>query len=178
MANHSHSKTVCFGELLLRLSTEPGLKYGQANQLDMIFGGSEANIAVSLSILGNDSTYITALPSHNLGETAIQRLRTYGVDTEHIYRDNHRIGIYLTELGAGMRSTDVIYDRCYSSFSQINTDTFDWDSIFKEVNWFHWSGISPALNANVTEVCLQAIQEAKKRGITVSADLNYRSKLW
>jgi len=178
MANHSNNNIVCFGELLLRLSTPSSVKYAQTDHLDMIFGGSEANIAVSLSILGNNSTYITALPDNNLGKTAIQKLRAYGVDTKQIHTDNRRFGIYFTELGAGMRSTDVIYDRLNSSFSNIDTNTFDWESIFKAATWFHWSGISPALNANVTEVCLQAIREAKKRGVTVSADLNYRSKLW
>lgn len=178
MTEISKNKTVCFGEMLLRLSTQPGIKYSQTDQVDMIFGGSETNIAVSLSILGNQSICVTALPDNNIGKTAIQKIRAFGVNTDHIQIDNNRFGIYFTELGAGVRSTQVTYDRSYSSFSQIDTDTFDWETIFNRASWFHWSGISPALNDNVAKVCLQAIQEAKKRGITISADLNYRSKLW
>ena len=171
-------KVVTFGEVMLRLAPEGYLRFLQADSFGATFGGSEANVAVSLSNFGYDAAFVTKLPSHEIGQMAINSLRRYGVDTSKIARGGERVGIYFLEKGASQRPSKVVYDRAHSSIATATTKDFDWAKILEGVEWFHFTGITPALGDNVAEICLEACKEAKKRGITVSCDLNYRKKLW
>ena len=172
------SKVVTFGELMLRLAPENYLRFVQSDKYEATFGGAEANVAVSLANYGVDVEFVTKLPSHEIGQAAVNSLRKFGVDTSEIVRGGDRVGIYYCEKGASQRPSKVVYDRAYSAISQAKISDFNWNKIFKGVEWFHFTGITPALSDNVAKICLKACQEAKKRGITVSCDLNFRKKLW
>lgn len=171
-------RVVSFGEIMLRLSTPGYLRYSQATSFDATYGGGEANIAVSLSNYGMDSSFVTALPKNDIGRACHMDLRKYGVDTQHIQFGGERLGIYFLETGAVSRASKVVYDRAHSSFSEVKPGQFDWDKIFEGATWFHWTGITPAVSQGAADTCLEAIKAANKKGITVSVDLNYRKNLW
>ena len=172
------SKVVTFGEIMLRLAPENYLRIVQSDKLGATFGGAEANVAVSLSNYGVDAAFVTKLPAHEVGQAAVNSLRKFGVDTSKIVRGGERVGIYYCEKGASQRPSKVIYDRAHSSISTAAQSDFDWSKIFDGAKWFHFTGITPALSDSVTDICLDAVKAAKKLGLTVSCDLNYRKKLW
>lgn len=163
---------------MLRLNPEGYLRFVQADKYEATFGGGEANVAVSLANYGMDASFVTKLPSHEIGQCAINELRRYGVDTSKIVRGGPRVGIYYAEKGASQRPSKVIYDRAGSSIALAQPSDFNWDEIFEGADWFHFTGITPALGENLPEICLEACKAAHERGITVSCDLNYRKKLW
>ncbi len=171
-------RIITFGEIMLRLAPEGYMRFVQADTLGATFGGGEANVAVSLSNYGMDAAFVTKLPSHDIGQCAVNSLRKFGVDTSSIVRGGDRVGIYFLEKGASQRPSKVIYDRAHSSIAEADPSDFDWKEIFKGADWFHFTGITPALGDNVADICLEACKEAKKQGLTVSCDLNYRKKLW
>lgn len=171
-------KAVTFGEIMLRLAPENYLRFVQAEKYEATFGGAEANVAVSLCNYGIDAAFVTKLPAHEIGQAAVNSLRKFGVDTGKIVRGGDRVGIYYCEKGASQRPSKVIYDRAYSSIATATKEDFVWSEIFQDADWFHFTGITPALGDNVAEICLAAVKEAKKRKIPVSCDLNYRKKLW
>jgi len=171
-------KIVTFGEIMLRLSPPGQLRLAQARSFDVVYGGGEANVAVSLCNFGLEAEFVTRLPQNDLGQACLQYLRQYGAGTQHILRGGNRLGIYFLETGAVMRASQVVYDRADSSFATVTPDMFDWKKIFKDAAWFHWTGITPAVSAGAAETCLQAVKTARKLGLTVSCDLNYRAKLW
>ncbi|NLL76130.1 MAG: sugar kinase [Clostridiales bacterium] len=171
-------KTVTFGEIMLRLAPEGYYRFVQTQSYGATYGGGEANVAVSLANYGLDSAFVTKLPAHEIGQAAINSLRQFGVDTSKIVRGGERVGIYFLEKGASQRPSKVIYDRAGSSIAEAAREDFDWDKIFEGADWFHFTGITPALGDNVTDICLEACEKAKEKGITVSCDLNYRNKLW
>ena len=171
-------KVVTFGELMLRLAPEGYNRFVQSESFGATFGGGEANVAVSLANYGIDAAFVTKLPTHEIGQMAVNSLRKYGVDTSKIVRGGDRVGIYYLEKGASQRPSKVIYDRAYSSIWTAQPSDFDWNAIFEGVDWFHFTGITPALNPTVASICLEACKAAKERNITVSCDLNYRKKLW
>lgn len=171
-------KVVTFGEIMLRLAPEGYLRFNQADKFQATYGGGEANVAVSLANYGLDAKFVTKLPKHEIGQAAVNDLRRYGVDTTQITRGGERVGIYFLEKGASQRPSKVIYDRAHSAICEATTADFNWNEIFEGVEWFHFTGITPALGDNVTEICLEACKAAKERNITVSCDLNYRKKLW
>ena len=172
------AKVICFGEIMLRLAPPGYLRIVQTNAFDAVYGGGEANVAVSLANYGIPAAYVTKVPKHAVGQAAVNELRKYGVDTTHIVRGGERLGIYFCEKGASQRASNVIYDRANSSISQARREDFDWQAIFAGAEWFHFTGITPALGDNVAEICMDACQAAKKMGLTVSCDLNFRKKLW
>jgi 2-dehydro-3-deoxygluconokinase len=169
---------VTFGEIMLRLSPPTALRFGQARSFDIVYGGGESNVAVSLANFGLESEFVTRLPAHEIGEACLQFLRQYKVGTRYILRGGERLGIYFLETGAVMRGSQVIYDRTDSSFSTIKPGMLNWQDIFQEAGWFHWTGITPAISEGAAQVCLEAVQTAHKMDITVSCDMNYRAKLW
>ncbi len=169
---------VTFGEIMLRLSPPLGDRFRQTGTFDVTYGGAEANVAASLAQWGLPTRYVTALPEHDLGQAAVDALRALGVDTSHVLRSGDRIGIYFLEHGAAQRPSRVIYDRAGSSVSRIQPGELDWNVVFDGATWFHWTGITPALSEAASKVTLEAVSAAKRLGLTVSADLNYRSKLW
>jgi Sugar kinases, ribokinase family len=171
-------KIVTFGEIMLRLAPEGYYRFVQADKFGATYGGGEANVAVSLANYGFDAKFVTKLPAHEIGQAAINSLRKYGVDTTDIARGGERVGIYFLEKGASQRPSKVIYDRAGSSIYTANKEDFDWEKIFEGVAWFHFTGITPALNDEVAQLCVEACKAAKKLGITISCDLNYRNKLW
>ena len=171
-------KIVTFGELMLRLAPEGYLRFVQSEKYLATFGGAEANVAVSLANYGMDVAFVSKLPSHEIGQSAVNSLRKFGVDTSLIVRGGERVGIYYCEKGASQRPSKVIYDRAYSSIAMATPADFDWNKIFEGVTWFHFTGITPALSDGVAEICLAAVKAARERGITVSCDLNFRKKLW
>lgn len=171
-------KVVTFGEIMLRLAPIGYYRFIQAENYGATFGGGEANVAVSLANYGFDARFITKLPVHEIGQAAINSLRKYGVDTSYISRGGDRVGIYFLEKGASQRPSKVIYDRAGSSISEAKMEDFNWKEIFNDVSWFHFTGITPALNDNVANVCLEACKAAKEAGAVISCDLNYRNKLW
>lgn len=173
-----NKKVVCFGEIMLRLATPDFLRFSQSKELNLSFGGGEANVAVSLSNYGVNSSFVTRLPENDLARAAVMDLRRYGVNTDDIIYGGDRIGIYFLETGAVARSSKVIYDRSGSSVAEIKAGMIDWRSVFKDAGWFHWTGITPAISAGAAEVCFEAIRTANEMGITVSCDLNYRKNLW
>ena len=172
------SKVVLFGEIMLRLSPEGYNRFVQADKFNINYGGSEANVAFSLANFEIPSAFITKLPDNEIGKSAFNKLRQFGVDTSKIIIDGERLGIYYLEKGASQRPSKVIYDRTNSSFCNSQIDDFDWNEIFKDAEWFHFSGITPALSDSLAETCLIACKIAKQLNITVSCDLNYRVKLW
>lgn len=171
-------KVVTFGELMLRLAPNGFYRFFQNDQMQATFGGGEANVAVSLANFGLDCSYVTKLPSHAIGQAAVDSLRHFGVDTSKIVRGGDRVGIYYLEKGASQRGSVCIYDRANSAIQQADPSEFDWDAILKDADWFHFTGITPALGPNMVEACKQACQAAKRLGVKVSCDLNYRGKLW
>ena len=171
-------KIVTFGELMLRLAPEGYLRFVQSDRLEATYGGAEANVAVSLANYGMDAAFVSKLPSHEIGQCAVNSLRKFGVDTSKIVRGGDRVGIYYCEKGASQRPSKVIYDRAGSSVACAGKEDFDWESILDGVGWFHFTGITPALSDNVAEITLDALKKCKEKGITVSCDLNYRKKLW
>lgn len=171
-------KVVTLGEIMLRLSTPGYSRFVQADSFDVVYGGGEANVAVSLANYGLKPYFVSKLPHNPIGDSAINSLRRYGVDTSFVARGGNRVGIYYLETGASMRPSKVVYDRAHSSISEARVEDFDFDAIFKDADWFHFSGITPALSDLAAEVTEQALIAAKKHGVTVSVDLNYRKKLW
>ena len=171
-------RVVTFGELMVRLQPYHYERFIQANTLEFSFGGGEANVAVSLANYGLDSAFVTKLPSHTIGQCALNSLRRYGVDTSLILRGGKRMGLYYSEKGASQRGSVCIYDREHSAIQEADPSEFHWDEIFQGADWFHFTGITPALGKNLVEICRQACQAAKARGIKISCDLNYRGKLW
>jgi len=172
------STVITFGEIMVRLATPGHLRFGQTSQLELTFGGGEANVAVSLANFGVEARYITRLPDNELADAAIRELRSFGVDTSYILRGGGRMGIYFLESGASQRASKVIYDRAQSSIGEIQPGLVDWEKVFKGAKWFHWTGITPALSDSAAAATAEACAEAKKAGLTVSTDLNYRKKLW
>ena len=171
-------KIVTFGELMLRLAPEGYLRFVQSEKYQATFGGAEANVAVSLANYGMDVAFVSKLPTHEIGQSAVNSLRKFGVDTSKIVRGGERVGIYYCEKGASQRPSKVIYDRAYSSIAMAKKSDFDWDKIFDGVEWFHFTGITPALSDETAEICLEACKAAKAKNITISCDLNFRKKLW
>ena len=171
-------KVVTFGELMLRLAPENYLRFVQSDKLEATFGGAEANVAVSLANYGVDVAFVSKLPDHEIGQAAINSLRKFGVDTSKVVRGGERVGIYYCEKGASQRPSKVIYDRAYSSIAMASTSDFDWAKIFDGVEWFHFTGITPALSDTMAQICLDAVKAAKNLGIKISCDLNFRKKLW
>ena len=172
-------KIVTLGEIMLRLSPA-GLnnRFVQADRFDVVYGGGEANVAVSLANYGHDAYFVTKLPKHEIGQSALNALRRYGVHTDHIARGGNRLGIYYLESGSAMRPSKVIYDRAGSSIAEATAADFDFDAIMEGADWFHWSGITPALSDEAAELTRLACEAAKRHGATVSVDLNFRKKLW
>lgn len=170
-------RIITFGEILLRLSPPNYSKLSKANSFSVYYGGAEANVAASLSIFGQDTTFVSAVPSNELGEGALGELRYHGVKPL-VTREGDRLGIYYFQEGASERPGKVVYDRSGSSFSKLKKETIDWQSILKEADWFHWSGITASLSQDLADLCEEALQEASKMGLTISADLNYRPTLW
>ena len=172
------TRVVTFGEIMLRLSPPDHLRFSQAHNFDAIYGGGESNVAVSLAHFGIETSFVTRLPANDIGDACQNNLRQFGVDTSHIVRGGDRLGIYFLEHGAVHRGSKVIYDRAGSALATIQAGMVDWQAAFKGATWFHWTGITPAISAGAADACLEAVQKAKEAGLTVSCDLNYRSKLW
>ena len=171
-------RVITFGEIMLRLSTPGYLRFGQARQFDATFGGGEANVAVSLANYGIDAAFITRLPDNDIARACIKDLRSYGVDTSGIVFGGDRVGIYFLETGAVARPSKVVYDRAGSAIATIQPGMIDWKKVFEGADWFHWTGITPALSQGAADVCLEAIKAANALGVKVSCDLNYRKNLW
>lgn len=171
-------RIITFGELMLRLAPENYLRFVQSEKYEATFGGAEANVAVSLANYGKDVSFVTKLPSHEIGQAAVNSLRKYGVDTSKIVRGGERVGIYYCEKGASQRPSKVIYDRAYSAIATAKKSDFDWEKIFESAEWFHFTGITLALSDETAEICLEAVKKAKEKNITISCDLNFRKKLW
>lgn len=171
-------RVVTFGELMLRLAPNGYNRFFQNDQMQATFGGGEANVAVSLANYGIDVSYVTKLPNHAIGQAAVNSLRYFGIDTSRVIRGGDRIGIYYLEKGASQRGSVCIYDRAHSAIQEANPAEFHWEEILDGADWFHFTGITPALGANMVQACLDACQTAKRMGVKVSCDLNYRSKLW
>mgnify|MGYP000942699397 FL=1 len=172
------NKVVTFGEIMLRLSPPGFLRFSQANSFDVVYGGGESNVAVSLANYGIDVDFVTGLPQNDLGDCALRELRKQGINTHNIIRGGDRLGIYFLETGAVNRGSKVVYDRANSSVSEIKPNMVDWKKVFNGVRWFHWTGITPAISQSAADTCLEAVKIASSLGITISTDLNYRSKLW
>ncbi len=172
------AKIITFGEIMLRLSPYGNDRFIQTPQLRVIPGGGEANVAVSLANYGHEAYFVSKLPSHDIGQIAVNALRRYGVDTRYITRGGNRIGLYYAETGAAMRPSKVIYDRAHSAIAEATPDDFDFDQIMQGAQWFHWSGITPAISDNAALLTRLACQAAKRHGVTISVDLNFRKKLW
>ena len=171
-------RIVTFGEIMLRLAPEGYLRFFQNDTMQATFGGGEANVAVSLANYGMDASFVTKLPAHAIGQGAVNSLRGFGVDTKDIVRGGDRVGIYFLEKGASQRGSVCIYDRAHSAIQEASREDFDWDKIFEGADWFHFTGITPALGANLVDICIDACKAAKAKGVKISCDLNYRGKLW
>lgn len=171
-------KIVTFGEIMMRLNPEGYRRFVQAEKLETSYAGGEANVAVSLANYGMDAVFVSKVPEHEIGQCAVNALRKFGVDTSHIVRGGDRLGVYFVEKGASQRASKVIYDRAYSAIAEAKTSDFDWDAIFEGADWFHWTGITPALGGELPAICLEACKVAKAKGVKISCDLNYRKKLW
>ncbi|MGI6367974.1 MAG: PfkB family carbohydrate kinase [Anaerolineae bacterium] len=171
-------RVVTFGEIMMRLSPPGMQRFVQARSFDVVYGGGEANVAVSLANYGVPVDYVTRLPNNEIGKACQRFMREAGVGVDKIIWGGERLGIYFLEMGAMMRSSQVVYDRAHSSIATIETGMVPWDEVFADADWFHWTGITPAISRGAAEVCLEGVRAARERGITVSCDLNYRSKLW
>jgi len=169
---------ITFGEIMMRLATQGYLRFSQANSFDIIYGGGEANVAISLANFGIPVEFVTRLPNNDIGQSALMELRKHNVGTKYIIEGGERLGLYFLETGAVSRASKVIYDRSNSAMSQIEPGMVDWENIFKNAQWFHWTGITPAISKSAADACLEAIKIASEMGITISTDLNYREKLW
>jgi 2-dehydro-3-deoxygluconokinase len=172
------NKVVTFGEIMLRLSPPGHLRFSQTNTFDMVYGGGESNVAVSLANYGVPVEFVTRLPENDLGDCAVMEMRKRGVGIQHIAYGGDRLGIYFLETGAVSRGSKVVYDRAHSAMAEIEAGMIDWDSVFEGVSWFHWTGITPAISQGAADACLEAVKIASDKGITISTDLNYRAKLW
>ena len=172
------AKVVTMGEIMLRLSPAGNTRFVQADSFDVIYGGGEANVAVSCANYGHDAYFVSKLPEHEIGQAAVNALRRYGVNTKFIARGGDRVGIYYAETGASMRPSKVIYDRANSAIAEAKPEDFDFDAIMEGADWFHWSGITPAISNKAAELTRLACEAAKRHGVTVSVDLNFRKKLW
>ena len=171
-------KVITFGEIMLRLTPPGFMRFSQAASFDVVYGGGESNVAVALANFGIPVEFVTRLPANDIGECALMEMRKRGVGTQYIVRGGERLGIYFLEMGAVSRGSKVIYDRSHSSLSTIRKGMIDWEKIFQDAQWFHWTGITPAVSQGAAEVCLEAVKAANQLGLTVSCDLNYRNKLW
>ena len=171
-------KAVTFGEIMMRLNPEGNQRFLQAEKFEASYAGGEANVAVSLSNYGVKASFVSKVPAHEIGQNAINALRHFGVETDHVVRGGSRLGLYYVEKGASQRASKVIYDRAGSAIALADPADFDWDAIFDGADWFHWTGITPALGGNLPQICLEACKKAKEKGLTVSCDLNFRKKLW
>ena len=171
-------KIVTFGEIMLRLSTPGNKRFIQSDSFDVVYGGGEANVAVSCANYGHEAYFVTKLPAHEIGQSAVNALRRFGVKTDYITRGGDRVGIYYLETGASMRPSKVIYDRAHSAVAEAEPGDFDFDAIMEGAQWFHWSGITPAISDKAAELTRLACEAAKRHGVTVSVDLNFRKKLW
>ena len=171
-------KIVTFGEIMLRLATPGYLRFSQTNELSATFGGGEANVAVSLANYGMDAEFVTRLPENDIAAACVKDLHKHGVKTDHIVYGGDRMGIYFLETGAVARASKVVYDRAHSAISEIMPGMIDWEQVLAGADWFHWTGITPAISQGAADVCLEAIQTANRLGIPVSCDLNYRKNLW
>lgn len=172
------AKVVTFGEIMLRLNPESYLRFTQSPKFEATYAGGEANVAVSLANYGVETAFVSKVPAHDIGQCAINALRQFGVDTAGVLRGGARLGVYYCEKGASQRPSKVIYDRAGSSIATAEPSEFEWEKIFAGADWFHWTGITPALSENMAQACMDACKAAKKLGLTVSCDLNYRNKLW
>lgn len=172
------SRIVCLGEIMLRLNPEGYLRFVQADCFKVTYAGGEANVAISLAQYGHDAVYVSKVPAHEIGQCAVNALRRFGVDTHWMLRGGARLGIYFVEKGASQRGSKVIYDRTNSSIALSKRSEYDWDSILNGADWFHFTGITPALGGDLPQICQDALLVARKKGIIVSCDLNYRAKLW
>ncbi|MBJ2167726.1 MAG: sugar kinase [Muribaculaceae bacterium] len=172
------SKIVTLGEIMLRLSPAGNRRFVQVDDFDVIWGGGEANVAVSCANYGHDAYFVSKLPEHEIGQAAVNALRRYGVDIRHVARGGKRVGIYYCETGASMRPSKVIYDRAGSAIAEADPEDFDFDAIMEGADWFHWSGITPAISDKAAELTRLACEAAKRHGVMVSVDLNFRKKLW
>lgn len=172
------NRVVCFGEIMLRLAPPGYLRFEQAQSFEVVYGGGEANVSVTLANFGVNASFVTKVPDNPIGQAAVNEMRRYGVDTAHMVRGGERLGIYFLEKGASQRPSKVVYDRKYASISQCKREDFDWNKIFAGATWFHFTGITPALGDNVAEAVLDACKAAKAAGLTVSCDLNFRKNLW
>ena len=171
-------KVVTFGEIMLRLATPGYLRFNQAKEFTATFGGGEANVAVSLANYGIPAEFVTRLPKNDIARSCLMDLHSYGVNTDHVVEGGDRVGIYFLETGAVARASKVVYDRAGSSIAEIKPGMVNWEEVFQGAQWFHWTGITPALSQGAADACLEAIKVANKMGITVSTDLNYRKNLW
>ena len=172
------NKVVTFGEIMLRLSPPGYLRFSQTNTFDIVYGGGESNVAVSLANYGIPVEFVTRIPKSEIGECALMELRKRGVGTSHIVLGGERLGIYFMETGAVNRSSNVVYDRTNSAMAELKSGMINWDKVFDGASWFHWTGITPAISKSAAIICLEAVKVASDLGITISTDLNYRSKLW
>ncbi|MEE9304167.1 MAG: sugar kinase [Thiotrichaceae bacterium] len=171
-------KVVTFGEIMLRLAPPGFLRFSQAASFDVVYGGGESNVAVSLANYGIPVDFVTRLPKNDIGECAMMEMRKRGVNVDKIIYGGDRLGIYFLETGAVSRGSKVVYDRAHSAIAEIEVGMIDWQSVFKGIGWFHWTGITPAISQGAADVCLEAVKVASEMGITISTDLNYRAKLW
>ncbi|NJB35190.1 sugar kinase [Croceivirga sp. JEA036] len=171
-------KIVTFGEIMLRLAPAGFLRFSQANQFDVVYGGGESNVAVSLANYGLDVDFVTRLPKNDIGECALMEMRKRNVGTSNIVYGGDRLGIYFLETGAVSRGSKVVYDRAHSAMAEIQPGMVDWENVFKDATWFHWTGITPAISQGAADACIEAVKVARKMGVTISTDLNYRAKLW
>jgi len=171
-------KVITFGEIMMRLTPPSNRRIIQTDKFNIIYGGGEANVAVSLANYGVDVNFVTKLPDNPMGQAAYNELRRYGVNTAYIAREGNRLGIYFCESGASQRPSNVIYDRAHSAIAEAEKNDFNWNEIFSGADWFHFTGITPALSENMSSITKQAVKAAKENGLKVSCDLNYRAKLW
>ncbi|MBP3331795.1 MAG: sugar kinase [Tidjanibacter sp.] len=171
-------KIVTFGEVMLRLATPDYQRFTQAKEFTATFGGGEANVAVSLANYGMNAEFVTRLPNNDIAKSCIMDLHKYGVNTDHIVTGGDRIGIYFLETGAVARASKVVYDRANSAIAEIKPGMINWEEVFEGADWFHWTGITPAISQGAADACLEALKVANKMGVTVSCDLNYRKNLW
>ncbi len=171
-------KVVTFGEIMLRLSPPGFLRFSQTNSFDVVYGGGESNVAVSLANYGVPVEFVTRLPKNDIGDCALMEMRKRNVGTNHVIYGGDRLGIYFLETGAVSRGSKVVYDRAHSAIAEIETGMIDWKTVFKGVEWFHWTGITPAISQGAADACLEAVKVASEMGVTISTDLNYRAKLW
>lgn len=171
-------RIVTFGEIMMRLNPSGYLRFLHAENFEASYAGGEANVAVSLANFGMNAAFVSKVPTHEIGQCAVNALRHYGVDTENMVRGGARLGLYFVEKGASQRASKVIYDRAGSAIACATKEDFDWDAIFEGADWFHWTGITPALGGELPEICLEACKAAKAKGVKISCDLNFRKKLW